>query len=236
MRDEEQEQARRRLEEALGYTFGNPQLLKDALTHSSFRNERPDVAPTDNERLEFLGDAVLGLVVASLLADRFPDATEGELTRRRANLVSEKGLTNVALEIDIGAALRLGKGEEKSGGRTKSRLLSSTLEACVGAIYRDGGIDVAYDTVERLFSHEIEVSSAGRADFKSRAQEWAQSNHRTTPTYSVLNTDGPDHARQFLVALNLNGERVATGEGTSKIEAEQRAAAQALKQWTADGN
>ncbi len=130
----------RRLCERLNYSFADKGLLLDALTHRSFRNERPDIALADNERLEFLGDAVLGLVVASLLYLQFPDSDEGELTRRRADLVSEKGLFEAAEEIGVGEAMRLGKGEEKSGGRSKSRLLASALEACVGAIYRDGKV------------------------------------------------------------------------------------------------
>ena len=128
--------------EALGYEFTDKSLLRDSLTHSSFKNERPDLAPTDNERLEFLGDAVVGLVVASLLCEQFPDADEGELTQRRADLVSEKGLATIADSVRLGPAIRLGKGEEKSGGREKPRLLSSTLEACIGAVYRNsGGVD-----------------------------------------------------------------------------------------------
>ncbi|MEM9730732.1 MAG: ribonuclease III domain-containing protein, partial [Myxococcota bacterium] len=129
------DEAARELCEGLGYDFESPALLRDALTHSSFRNERPDLAPEDNERLEFLGDAVVGMVVASLLVEHFPSADEGELTQRRADLVSEKGLAKVAVGLGLGPAMRLGRGEEKSGGREKPRLLSSALEACFGAIY-----------------------------------------------------------------------------------------------------
>jgi len=216
---------------SLDYEFVDPHFLLEALTHRSFKNERPDLAPNDNERLEFLGDAVAGLVVASLLCERFPDADEGELTRRRADLVSERGLANIARRIGLGAALRLGKGEEKSGGRKKSRLLSSALEACIGAVYLDGGVRVAFDVGRRLFEPWLHASAPGHRDFKSRAQEWAQGHLGHTPSYELIRSEGPDHARDFLVALSVDGERVATGEGRSKTEAEQDAAKKALDAW-----
>jgi len=221
--------------EALGYEFTDKGLLRDALTHSSFKNERPDLAPTDNERLEFLGDAVVGLVVAALLSEQFPDANEGELTQRRADLVSEKGLSTIADSVGLGPAMRLGKGEEKSGGREKSRLLSSALEACIGAIYRDGGVDAAFEATRRVFEPWLHAVTPGHRDFKSRAQEWAQARLGGTPSYDLVRSDGPDHAREFVVALELNGDRVALGEGRSKIDAEQAAAKVALEVWLAEG-
>ena len=216
----------------LGYSFADTGLLLDALTHTSFRNERPDLAARDNERLEFLGDAVVDLVIASVLFVEFPDADEGELTRRRADLVSEKGLCEAAEEIGIGAAMRLGKGEEKSGGRTKPRLLSSALEACIGAIFRDGGADAAFSATRRICQQRIHTSAPGHRDAKSRAQEWAQANLGGTPSYRVVSTEGPDHDREFTAALELHGEQVATGTGRSKVEAEQTAALSALEQWS----
>ena len=215
----------------LGYSFADRGLLLDALTHRSFKNERPDVALADNERLEFLGDAVVGLVVASLLYVQFPDSDEGELTRRRADLVSEKGLFEAAKQIGVGDALRLGKGEEKSGGRSKSRLLASALEACVGAIYRDGGVDAAFAAARRIFEPRLHTSAPGHRDAKSRAQEWAQAHLRGTPIYRLLETQGPDHDREFTVALELHDDEIATGTGHSKIEAEQAAASAALDKW-----
>lgn len=232
-RDEPLDEAALRLCEALGYSFADTGLLLDALTHTSFKNERPDLAATDNERLEFLGDAVVDLVVASLLYVQFPDADEGELTRRRADLVSEKGLCEAAQAIGIGDAMRLGKGEQKSGGRSKPRLLSSALEACIGAIYRDGGGDVAFEAACRIFEPRLHTSAPGHRDAKSRAQEWAQANLGGTPSYQLVDTEGPDHEREFTVALELNDEHVATGTGRSKLEAEQSAALTALEQWTA---
>ena len=220
-----------RLCERLGYSFADKGLLLDALTHRSFKNERPDVALADNERLEFLGDAVVGLVVASLLYVQFRDSDEGELTRRRADLVSEKGLFAAAKAIGVGDAMRLGKGEEKSGGRSKSRLLASALEACVGAIYLDGGADAAFAAAHRIFEPRLHTSAPGHRDAKSRAQEWAQAHLGGTPSYRIVGTEGPDHDREFTVALELHEEEVATGAGRSKLEAEQAAASAALHTW-----
>ena len=225
-----------RLCERLGYCFADQGLLLEALTHRSFKNERPDVALADNERLEFLGDAVVGLVVASLLYVQFPDSDEGELTRRRADLVSEKGLFQAAEAIGIGDAIRLGKGEEKSGGRSKSRLLASALEACIGAIYRDAGADAAFATARRVFEPRLHTSAPGHRDAKSRAQEWAQAHLGGTPSYRIVATEGPDHDREFTVALELHEEEVATGAGRSKLEAEQAAASAALDKWTLEGD
>jgi ribonuclease-3 len=221
-----------RLCERLGYSFTDKGLLLDALTHRSFKNERPDVALADNERLEFLGDAVVGLMVASLLYAQFPDSDEGELTRRRADLVSEKGLFEAAESIGIGDAMRLGKGEEKSGGRSKSRLLENALEACLGAIYLDGGADAAFEAARRIFEPRLHTSAPGHRDAKSRAQEWAQAHLGGTPSYRIVGTEGPDHDREFTVALELNEEEVATGAGRSKLAAEQAAAAVALDIWS----
>jgi ribonuclease-3 len=225
------DEAVRALSAELGHAFADAGLLLDALTHRSFRNENPDVAAADNERLEFLGDAVVGLVVASLLYVQFPEADEGELTRRRADLVSEKGLAEAADAIGVGPAMRLGKGEEKSGGREKPRLLSSALEACVGAVYLDGGAAAAFEAARRVFEPRIHTAAPGHRDAKSRAQEWAQANLGGTPSYRLVDTEGPDHQREFTIALELNGEEVALGRGRSKIEAEQNAAEEALSQW-----
>jgi len=235
-RDQTLDEAALRLCEELGYSFTDTGLLLDALTHRSFKNERPDLASTDNERLEFLGDAVVGLIVAALLYARFPDADEGELTRRRADLVSEKGLSEAAAAIGVGCAMRLGKGEEKSGGRSKPRLLSSALEACVGAIYRDGGADAAFSAARRIFEPRLHSSAPGHRDAKSRAQEWAQAHLGGTPSYRLVGTQGPDHHREFTVALDLHDEEVATGAGRSKVDAEQAAAREALAVWSVDAN
>jgi ribonuclease-3 len=230
-RDAPLDEAALHLCEELGYSFSDSSLLLDALTHTSFKNERPDLARTDNERLEFLGDAVIDLVVASLLYVQFPDADEGELTRRRADLVSEKGLSEAADTIGLGEAMRLGKGEQKSGGRFKPRLLASALEACIGAIYQDGGGNASFEAARRVFEPRLHTSAPGHRDAKSRAQEWAQANLGGTPSYRLLETEGPDHDREFTVALELNDEEIATGAGRSKLEAEQSAALTALDKW-----
>jgi len=232
--DEPLDDAARALSDELGYSFADPHLLLDALTHRSFKNENPDIASTDNERLEFLGDAVVGVVVASVLYVQFPEADEGELTRRRADLVSEKGLAEAADAIGLGMALRLGKGEEKSGGREKPRLLSSALEACIGAVYLDGGAKAAFEAARRVFEPRIHTAAPGRRDAKSRAQEWAQANLGGTPSYRLVSAEGPDHEREFTVALDLNDEEVALGKGRSKVEAEQDAADAALEMWRDD--
>jgi ribonuclease-3 len=233
-RDEAVDEAVLRLCAQLGYSFADTGLLLDALTHRSFKNERPDLASTDNERLEFLGDAVVGLVAASLIYVHFPDADEGELTRRRADLVSEKGLSEAAESIGVGEAMRLGKGEHKSGGSSKPRLLASALEACVGAIYRDGGADAAFAAARRVFEPRLHTSAPGHRDAKSRAQEWAQAHFGGTPSYRLVGTQGPDHEREFTVALELHDAEVTTGAGRSKIDAEQDAARAALEAWMAD--
>ena len=178
---------------------------------------------------------MVDLVAASLLYVQFPDADEGELTRRRADLVSEKGLAEAAQAIGVGAAMRLGKGEEKSGGRDKPRLLSSVLEACIGAIYSDGGAESAFAAARRIFEPRLHTAAPGHRDAKSRAQEWAQANLGGTPSYELVGSEGPDHEREFTVALELNGERVATGTGRSKVDAEQAAAEAALGEWAGEG-
>lgn len=232
--DDPLDDAVRSLSRELGYSFADRGLFLDSLTHRSFKNENPDVALTDNERLEFLGDAVVGVVVTSLLYVQFPDADEGELTRRRADLVSEKGLAEAAEAIGVGAAMRLGKGEEKSGGRDKPRLLSSALEACIGAVFLDGGPSAAFDAARRVFEPRIHTAAPGHRDAKSRAQEWAQAKLGATPIYRLVDADGPDHEREFTVALELDGEEVASGKGRSKVEAEQHAANAALLSWRDD--
>ena len=233
-RDEPLDDATQALCLGLGYSFADKSLLLDALTHRSFKNENPEHATADNERLEFLGDAVLGLVVASLLYVKFPDADEGVLTRRRADLVSEKGLTEAAEAIGVAPAMRLGKGEEKSGGREKPRLLSSALEACIGAVYLDGGAQAAFEAARTVFESRIDTAAPGHRDAKSRAQEWAQAHLGGTPSYQLLQAEGPDHDREFTIALELNDETIATGTGRSKLEAEQSAAEKALGLWVED--
>lgn len=216
------------IQAALGHTFEDGRLLIDALTHSSYRNEKPTEVRSDNERLEFLGDAVLQWVVSALLWDHFPTASAGEMTRRRADLVCEEGLSRIALEVGLGAGLRLGKGEERSGGRNKPRLLASALEALVAAVYLDAGTEIALRVCQVLFTKAIEERAPGARDFKTRLQEMLQGSGRKLPNYEIKSTTGPDHARQYHVTISVEGEYVAEGEGRSKLEAEQAAAERAL--------
>jgi ribonuclease-3 len=223
----EEERNEAAVAKALGHEFATPALLREALTHRSYRNERPHLAPTDNERLEFLGDAFLGMCVGKLLFDAEPEAREGELTRKRADLVCEPTLAAIATELGVGPALRLGRGEDRSGGRDKPRLLASALEALVGAVIADAGVMTAWDVVARLFEPRLHRATAER-DHKSRVQELVQAESGRTPSYRLVRTDGPDHERVFFVELVVGDEVLATGSGRSKSEAEQVAARAAL--------
>lgn len=218
-----------RIEERLGHRFESRTSLVQALTHRSYAHEQPRTEGRDNERLEFLGDSILGAVAAELLFSSFPEAPEGELTRRRAELVCERSLARLAGDLGMGDALRLGRGEERTGGRTKPRLLASALEACVGAVFLDGGLGAAHEVARRILSPAIEGAMPGSSDFKSRLQEKLQGERRGMPRYEVTGTDGPEHARVFHVAVTLDGASLASGSGKSKLEAEQAAAQRALE-------
>lgn len=215
---------------ALGYRFSAPELLQQALTHRSFHNECPGGGEPHNERLEFLGDAVLELCVSSRLMERLPDAREGELTKLRAMVVSEASLAGCAAECGIGDHLRLGRGEDQSGGRQKSSILSDAFEAVLGAVYLDGGFGAANATVERLLGPLLEAAVEGGldGDHKTRLQELAQRVHHQMPRYAVVEEQGPDHAKVFTVSVCLGEREVARGEGPSKKVAEQAAARRAL--------
>ena len=215
---------------ALGHTFRDPTLLRDALTHRSFANEQPAQAPRDNERLEFLGDAVLSLTVSALLWERFPDAKEGELTRLRADLVCEASLSDLARGLHLGPALRLGKGEDRSGGRDKARLLCCAFEACIAAVYLDGGLSAVSAVVEQLLGPRLLAPRLGQRDYKTRVQEMVQAQGGATPRYAVVQTEGPDHARTFHVSCLTQERELGRGVGRSKVEAEQDAARSALVQ------
>jgi ribonuclease-3 len=213
---------------ALGYQFRDITLLRDALTHRSFANEHPERAPRDNERLEFLGDAVLTLGVSAILWEQFPEASEGELTRRRADLVCEAALSEIARELGLGPALRLGKGEDRSGGRNKPRLLCCAFEACIAAVCLDGGTDAGLSVVRHLIMPRLLVPELGQRDFKTRLQELVQAMGSSAPRYQVVDTSGPDHAREFHVSCIGQERELGRGVGRSKLEAEQNAARFAL--------
>jgi len=217
------------LEEKLGYSFHDPSLCECALTHKSWMNETQDSERSDNERLEFLGDAVLALVSSDLLMRRFPDHPEGELSKARAAVVNEAGLARVAETLGLGQWIFLGKGEEQAGGRQKRSLLANTFEALAGAIYLDGGFAAAFQVVERLLAPVIaDVPVAASKDFKSRLQELAQAKLQTAPTYTVLSEQGPDHAKTFEIAILIGDKEYGRAFGRSKKEAQQNAAERAL--------
>lgn len=219
------------LQETLGVTFNNQLQLKQALIHSSYVNENPDLAPISNERLEFLGDAVLGLVITEKLYQELPDATEGEMTKLRAALVSRETLTRLARAARLGDYLYLGKGEEASGGRHKPTTLASTLEAIVAAVFLDQGLAITKDFILRLLKGEMEkvIRHGGRLDYKSRLQEVIQAREQSKPRYYIVEESGPQHCRQFTVEVRVGDTVIGRGSGKSKKSAETEAARAALE-------
>jgi ribonuclease-3 len=213
----------------IGRAFRDPALLVEALTHRSYQNEHPE-EPAHNERLEFLGDAVLGMIVAEALMRLAPDASEGQLTQRRAALVNERTLAGVAAELGLGGALRLGRGEEKNNGREKPSILADAVEAVVGAVFLDGGLDAARDVVRRLLGAALDAAANGAvgADEKTALQERLQAAGAGTPSYRVVATSGPEHLKEFEVEITLNDAVIGRGRGRSKKEAEKVAARDAL--------
>jgi ribonuclease III len=213
------------LERTLGYDFRRSDLLTAALTHPSAVTGND----THYERLEFLGDAVLDLAIADLLMRRFPMAKEGALSKERASIVNGRTLAIKAVEIGLGRKLRLGKGEEKSGGRDKTSILAAAFEAVVGAIYSDGGLAPAQYVVERLFVDDIGGPSAER-DYKTELQEIAYRRYHVQPVYELVAARGPDHAKRFTTRIRIAGRELGVGEGGSKKQSEQAAARVALSQ------
>lgn len=217
------------LEKELKYCFNNGGLLDNALRHSSFVNEQPNQTLTDNERLEFLGDAVLNLVIGHLLMRSFPELPEGDLSRMRANMVNETQLASLARKIDLGYYLKLGKGEVQTNGHDKNSILSDAFEAVVAAVYLDGGFQNAFDFVQNQFSSLFLSAETIKQthDAKSRLQELVQTFKGPLPEYRVVQETGPDHDKTFLVHLTL-GDLETSGAGRSKKYAEQEAALKAL--------
>ena len=216
------------LEEKLGYTFQNTALLENALTHSSCANESRGKLQS-NERLEFLGDSILGMVVADHLYRNHPDLPEGELTRTRAALVCEESLVEVAAELNLGEYLRLGKGEESGGGRHRPSIQADAVEAVLAAVYLDGGIGSARKIIQRyILCREIEGLNSSR-DYKTALQELVQRESGQVLGYQLIGAEGPDHAKIFSVEVDLNGIPIGQGRGRSKKEAEQNAAKAAIE-------
>jgi len=210
----------------LGHTFAAPELLATAVTHRSWCAEHP--GSPSNERLEFLGDAVLGVVVTDYLYSAYPDLAEGQLAKARASVVSAVTLADVARQVDLGAALRLGRGEDASGGRDKASILADAMEAVLGAVWLDGGLGAVAPIVLGLLGDRVRLAAAGPggSDFKTRLQERSAQLAGVPPEYRVAST-GPDHAKQFEASVFIAGEEWGTGGGRSKKEAEQAAAANA---------
>lgn len=218
------------LEQKLGHHFTDPALIEEALRHSSYVNEQSDPQLRDNERLEFLGDAVLNLIVGDILMRDYPDLHEGDLSRIRAGMVNETQLAAVARTLDLGAHLQLGKGEIQTNGRDKNSILANTMEAIIAAVYLDIGFDKAYAIIQRQFKDLIDTApqlSSG-LDYKSRLQEVVQERIKEVPHYQVVGESGPDHDKTFYVIMSV-GDISTQGAGKSKKAAEQDAACKGLE-------
>ncbi len=220
----------RALQERLGYRFREPSLLDRALTHSSHAHEHAAFGNEHNEALEFLGDAVLGFAVADLLHRREPGGPEGVKSKRRAALVSAPSLAERAQELGLPALLRLGRGEEKTGGRKKANLWANAYEAVIAALYLDGGLEAAFAFVSAQFANDLDRAELPAEDAKSALQELLQARGEAVPSYEVVAEEGPSHRKRFHVECRVGGEAIGTGEGTSKKAAQQEAARAALVQ------
>lgn len=212
-------------EKALSYSFEDRSLLEQALTHRSVEA----AGGVDYERLEFLGDRVLGLVVTEMLMESFPEEREGALAKRLAGLVRQEALADVARDIGLGRHIRLSRGEEEGGGRENDAILADVCEAVIAAIYRDGGFDAAQDFIERHWRDRLQSVEAPPQDAKTTLQEWAQGRGMALPSYSVVDREGPDHAPSFTVRVELSDGTAAEGNGPSKRTAEQAAARRVLE-------
>lgn len=218
------------LERAIGYRFRNKSLLNQALTHKSYANEKYKSGIGDNERLEFLGDSVLGIVISRLLYDDLPDYDEGVLTRYKSQIVSGSTLGRIALDLKIGQYLLLGKGEEASGGRKQTSNILCALEALIGALYLDGDLKAAFRFIGKVFRPEIQLVKEGKGskDYKSVLQQIVLKRFKSTPSYKIISEIGPDHKKHFIVEVLVLGKRYGIGSGPNKKSAEQYAAKEAL--------
>ncbi len=217
------------LQTALCYRFRNPALLQGALTHSSYANENKNLGLECNERLEFLGDSILGFVVAEALFRRFPNRPEGEMTRMRADMVCETALARAANTVGLGQELLLGRGEDQGGGRNRASILADAMESVIAAAYLDGGMEAAKGIIDRLILCSIPEQHLQNADYKTALQELVQRKAGQVLSYHLVGESGPDHDKRFTVQVHLNGESVGTGEGSSKKRAEQAAAHSAMQ-------
>lgn len=223
----EKEPQLRRLQKELGYSFSDGTLLLRCLTHVSYGRGQGE---GNNETLEFLGDAVLNLAVGDLLMHRFPEKSEGDLSKMRAALVNATVLARKAADLGLGQLIRLGKGEERSGGREKESILAGTFEALLGGIYWEGGYESGHRVVERFFGSDIRQKKLGLEDYKTRLQEISQMLYRVPPTYTLVAEIGPDHQKRFATEITIGGRVMGRGEGKSKKQSEQEAARRALEE------
>ena len=217
-----------KLQERLGYSFRDISLLESALTHSSYANENKRSGAASNERLEFLGDSVLGMTVASLIYDSEPELPEGRMTRLRAELVCEKSLAALAVKFGLGECMLLGRGEEKGGGRSRPSILADAFEAVLAAMYIDGGFEPVRKTITEHLAPGTDWREPENTDHKTALQEFIQEKPGQTVSYHITGENGPDHMKLFTVEVRRNGSFIAEGEGKSKKEAEQSAAKAAL--------
>jgi ribonuclease-3 len=220
------------LQKELGYSFADPALLLRSLTHVSHKRDQDG---GHNEVLEFLGDAVLDLAISDLLMRRYPARSEGDLSRMRAALVNSSVLAEKASALNIGPRLRLGKGEERSGGRTKPSILAGAFEALLGAVYQDGGYEAARRLVERYFAADVKEKKLGQQDYKTRLQEISQMLFHAPPSYRIVSESGPDHDKHFVTEITVGGKSLGRGEGKTKKQSEQEAAKQALRELQQSG-
>jgi ribonuclease-3 len=218
------------LENAIGYRFKNITLLQNALAHSSYANERWHDSLKSNERLEFLGDSILGMVVAEYLYRNFPDRLEGDLTRMRADMVCERSLALIAERIGLGAHLLLGNGEESGGGRARDSILADAVESVIAACFLDGGMEPARKFIDTFVLTDVPVRKLRNADYKTALQELVQQKKNQVLSYALVEESGPDHDKHFVVQVSLNGTVVGTGKGRSKKKAEQDAAHAAIEE------
>lgn len=217
------------LEKSIGYSFRNITLLQNALAHSSYANERWHDSLKSNERLEFLGDSVLGMVVAEYLYQNFPDRPEGELTRMRADMVCERALAGVASKLGLGEHLLLGHGEEQGGGRNRDSILADAVESIIAASFLDGGMDAAKSLIQRWILCDVPTGKPHNRDYKTALQELVQQKKNQILRYELVGESGPDHNKRFEVAVYLNESQVGQGTGSSKKRAEQMAACAAIE-------
>lgn len=225
----------KKAEQTIGVVFKNKDILKTAFTHRSYLNEKPEEKLSSNERLEFLGDAILEFWVSKTIFRQFPKMPEGLLTNFRSQVVCTQSLATIAQKLNLGNYLLLSIGEEKEKGRKNQTLLANTFEALTGAIFEDQGLEKTEKFLEKTILPRIEAVARKKTlkDNKSLLQEWAQEHNRVTPEYRLLKTEGPDHNRTFYTGVFINNKKIASGQGSSKQRAEQQAAQKALKKLTA---